>query len=305
MKMGNQKTVTNAEVRTVLNKGIRKQSSLTTDELGILNYGLGGDFTVKSEVLTELGTKVRPYKSMKQFVGIVPVIEPTGYYSKEDDTNITEMTDLGALNSVPAITIPTSEEKLKGVAWEIKKYAAVTKMTNEFLKDTSTEPASAFMQLHSKKSVTTENKVIFAAIQNGITPDVVTEKQFTDSLDSDLDASLESEIIVVTNQDGLKKLKGFAGYRVLETSNGPKRFIDIYPIEIFSNNVLPNVATGIPLFYGSFKESVKFFDYETLQIRISEVDGFESDESYIRGIEKYDVQRFGTPDYEYKVLSLV
>lgn len=297
------KTIDNKKVVELLNKGFKDINTLSKEERAILNVE-NNDFAVKQEVLTDLVEKKDRYKSMKSLIDVIPVTEDSGVYSSSDNESTGEMVLIEATEENPFPSIPVQQNKLEGFNWKVKKYAAVSRISSELIEDSQENFTKFFATLHDKKQARTENKVIFATMAEGITPEAVGVEGFVDGLDNDINASYEASASVVTNQDGLKQLRKLPQYSVIDTDEGVKRYFDIYPLEVFSNDELPNLETGTPIFYGSFKDSVKLFEQD-LKIKATEKVDFLKAMTHIRGIINFDVKKFDSPNYEYKLLPLI
>jgi HK97 family phage major capsid protein len=292
------------ELRSILNRALRGQE-LAVEEREVLSFTDLG-IEAPSRVKTELLDSKRPYKSMKQFVHVIPVTREVGRYTTEDESQVGELFEFDTITG-----IPYSDVHIKGILWETKPRGSLTSIGSSHFHDAAFDLVQMIRRSHGRKAVKTENKLIFAKLREGIVPGQILEQALYDSLDTDLDPSLEKEITIVTNQDGLKKIKNFADYKVIETANGIRRFLDIYPIECFSNGELPNIDNGdttfsAPIFYGSFNQSIKFFDHQTVDIAVSTATKFNQDLHVLRGIESFDVQKHGTgtPNYKYNLIKL-
>ena len=57
-----------------------------------------------------------------------------------------------------------------------------------------------------------------------------------------------------------------------------------------SNEILATKTAGMPFYVGSMTEAVAFFDRQQVAIRASSEAGFTKNATYVRAIERFDVQ---------------
>lgn len=299
------------ELRSMVNKAIRKQE-LSAEEREVLTVSNSG-IELPTEVKTDLLESKRPYKSMKQFVHVIPVSKTRGNYTAEDESNIGELHELDPVNG-----IPTSDENIKGLNYEVKGRGSISPVGASTFNNAALDLVDMVRRSHGRKAVKTENKLIFATMQQGLTPESVTGgyDELSKLAIEDIDPALENETVIITNQDGLKELVGTLdanGNSLLKaislSGNKPKYYLGVNPVECFSNKELPSIDNGdgtfsAPFFYGSFNQSIKFFEYDTMEISVATVAEFHRDLYLIKGIEKFDVQKHGQGDYQYKLLTL-
>lgn len=284
-------------VRSVINKAMRKQP-LTSPELEVVNLDKGA-ITLPYQTLGEALDYQRTYKSMKLLVDVIPVTERTGNYVGENEEAVTELSEF---------PLPDNEPHFRGVNWDVVERGSLNPVSSSLYRDSAFDLVTVLEKNHGKKAIKTENKLIFALLQEGKTPGAITNSNdLSSALIDDLDPSVETETVIVTNKDGWKKMKlwkdttGQYLVKVVGTPEGPKRYYDGYPVEVFSNSELPSISGQAPVFYGAFKQVVKFFEYQTMDIKVSEAEGWGKFYHLVRGIESFDVKKLHN-DYGYKLI---
>lgn len=295
--------LTNAFNQTVLGREIPKDFKASLSKA----TGENGGFLVPEDLKGDIEEAKKYNKAISQFVHVIPGKTSKGYYTTESEANYGELQEINDSTNI-------AEENLKviGFNWELKKYGSFTALSEELNDDTDFNLFKWFKNTHAEKATKTENKVIFSTVKASLaTKQIASVAELKTSLNKDFNPALENEILIVTNQDGLEKAESFI--EVLKGENeDPKRYLDVYRVEVYSNDDLPTIidATNgdrVPFIYGSFKRSVKMFTDDKVEAKfVKNPFGIEKPNHVMRGIERFDVQVVpGTTQLIYAEMPLV
>lgn len=283
---------TKLDIRNALNNHMRGksvpaefQSALSTQ------VNEDGAFLIPEELKSDITIAKRHNKSMSQFVHVIPVKNAKGIYSDEDENNNNyELIDFDT-----DIEITEQTLKLKGVSWNLKSKGSFTPISEPLYEDAAYDLFEHFKNAHAEKATKTENKMIFTSLRESLVA-----KQLTNvvdlklSLNKDLNPALDSEIVIVTNQDGYEifnKLDSNGDPIKYFYNEGPKRYFDIYRFEVFSNDDLPSVNGKAPFIYGAFKRSVKLFTADKVGVLlVKNPYGLRDRKHIMRGVEELDIK---------------
>lgn len=282
----------------VKNKGIRKLFNLylrgkkDKEFDNVLSKTTDG-VLMPEELKHDLEAAKQYHNSVRQFVDVITVKELEGTYVTDDPSNVfQELVDFGEGKQ-----ITEQDLKVKAVAYELKRYGSFIKVSEELYQDADFDIVKFFFNEHAVKAVKTENKLVFNAIISNIPVKHLDSGQaLKTSLFKDLNPALQREIKVITNQDGLEKLanEGLVE-NVIQPDGTLRRYLDIYPLEVYSNDELAGNGNGIPVIYGALSREVKLFTRDRLEVKVNMQTGFVRELILIRGIEDYDVKVLPNP----------
>ncbi len=253
------------------------KASLVTDEQTAL---------IPKEFKTNINQIKQFNKSLRQFVEVVPVTELKGTYATEDESN-------GNNELVDMDSNPLEEQNFKfsGVDFDIKPYGSFTSLSAELMEDTSVDINSYFEKKHAEKATKTENKLIFNAIQSGLTAKSLADlSALSTSLNNDLNPSVENEVNIIVNQDSFEVIKSNVKY-FKDENQKPKPYFEGYPVEVYSNDELISNTGTAPFIYGSMNRGVKLFNFENVEVLLVKYPfGTRNRAHVLRGIERLDVK---------------
>ena len=284
-------------LKQIFNKAIRGIELSPEEKTKVVNLGVD-EFTLPEEVKAAVIKTNIQYKRMKDFVEVVPVSTKKGTYFDGNDSNVT------ALNVISYDTpIAEISPAAKTTDWELVRYASISEIEGRLYKDANYDLTKIVENYHGKRTTKTENQLIFSALTNGMVPTAIADSSaLLTAMATEADPSLEDSTIIVTNQDGFKKLKSLPDYQVIKTDQGVKRFIDIYPLEVFSNTDLASINDKAPIFFGAFERAVKLFTRNELEVKTSHHIEFLKEHLLVRCIESFDVKLHDVTKYKYKLL---
>lgn len=294
-------------------KALRREP-LTDVEAALLTTGTDGEsYLIPQDVKTKINELRRQYKSARPLIGSYPTTTLTGTLVFEDISTVTELTNFTDDNT----ELPTSNNpKFTPVNYTVKAYGAILPVSRTLLQNETGGLLDYLGRWFNKKAIRTENKKIFETLKLNKTPkDLTGFKALKKSLTVDIDPALESEIVIVTNQDGFAYLDDevdTTGRPILQpdpTKPTQKLFMG-YPVIVFSNAELPNVVdtttgtTKAPFFYGALNEGAIFVDRDVYEFSSSEHAGFTKNQVFLRIIEYFDVIQADKDAYVYGELKL-
>lgn len=285
---------------------------LTDVEAALISTGTNGEnYLIPQDVKTKINELRRQYKSARPLIGSYPTTTLTGTLVFEDISTVTELTNFTDNDTeLPASNNP----KFVTVSYTVKEYGAVLPVSRTLLQNETGGLLDYLGRWFNKKAVRTENKKIFETLKLNKTPkDLTGFKALKKSLTVDIDPALESEIVIVTNQDGFAYLDDetdTTGRPILQpdpTKPTQKLFMG-YPVVVFSNAELPNIVdtdgTKAPVFYGALNEGAIFVDRDVYEFSASEHAGFTKNQIVLRIIEYFDVVQADKDAYMYGLLKL-
>lgn len=258
------KTKENANaIRAMIKKTLGKHLTDVENALLIPASGTGenGEGYILPEEVTTLITKlVRQYKSLSSVLGTMPVSTLTGSFPVENFDTVSELVDFADGTPIDDIT----DIKFKNVSFSLKEKAGFIALSNTLLGMTDNDLIAYVAEIFAKKKVATENKMGLATLKSNKTAKSIADwKALKKSINKDLDPATKANLVIVTNQDGFDTLDSALdseGRPVLQPDpTQPTRMLFMgYPVEVFSNTLMPTVSTKAPIFYGDLKDTVKF-----------------------------------------------
>lgn len=270
--------------------------------------GNGEGYILPQDIKTLIQKKIRQYKSFRDILGYMPTTALTGSFPVENFETLTGLVDF------TDGTDGTDVEDIKftNVSFSLKEKAAFIKLSNTLLKMTDNALIEYVADCFAKKAVITENTMAIATLKNGKTAKELADwKALKSSTNKDLDPGVLYGMCYVTNQDGFDVLDSAVdanGRPILQPmpTDATKKTFNGYPVEVFSNGMLPTVGGKAPIFYGNLEEAAKFVDVDDYAFATSEHAGFMSNTTVARVIEHVDVVQVDKSDkiYVYGTLTV-
>lgn len=180
------------------------------------------------------------------------------------------------------------------VAYKIASYGDIIPVSNELVDDNNVNLMEVIGRRFAVKSINTENDKILAKLPTSATP-ITNYKGIIKALNTKIDPMQAISAVILTNQDGydyLDELTDSMGRPLLTRSLADPamsvfRGKMVIPV---SNEILATKTAGMPFYVGSMTEAVAFFDRQQVAIRASSEAGFTKNATYVRAIERFDVQ---------------
>lgn len=304
--MKNQAQAANS-LRAIIKASMRK--SLTEAENALLVQvpgsadGNGEGYLLPQDINTLIQRKIRQYKSFRDVLGYMPTTALSGSFPVEDFETLSELVDFtdGTDGTEP------TDIKFKNVPFALKQKGALLALSNTLLSMTDEALIAYVAEVFAKKAVITENKMAITKLATGKTKKAIADwKALKKSINVDLDEGVKFGAVVVVNQDGwnvLDEAVDLDGRPVLQPdpTNATRKMFAGLPVHVYSNALLPTVATKAPIYYGNLAESVKFVDTNNYAFATSAEAGFTKNVTYARVIENVDVVQVDSSDKIYIV----
>ena len=280
---------------------------LTDIENTLVTTGSNGEnLLIPKDVSTKIYELKRQYKSARNIVGHYPTTTLEGSYPIETIDTLTELTNFTESDDVPESNAP----KFTNVEYKIKEYGGILPLSNTLIKNETAGLVNYLARWFAKKSVRTENKLIFAKLKEGKSPEAIADlDDLATIINVDLDPACVINGIIVTNQDGFNYMdmqKDATGRGLLEKdpTNPTRKMFKGLPIEVYSNAELPTVEHKAPVFIGDTVEGVDLVDRESLEFAMSSEAGFKQNKTYRRVIESFDVTAKDKGAYVYGEIDI-
>ena len=252
----------------------------------------GEGYILPQDIRTKIKEKLRQFRSLREVCGYLKTTSLTGSYPSDNDEtegliDFTDGTD-GTYVTDPAFT---------PVSWSLKEKGAFIKISNTLLSLTDNDLINYIVKRFAKKAVITENAMAKAKLEANKTAKTLSGwEALKESINVDLDPDALYNTKIITNQDGfnaLDKALDHNGRSVLQPdpTQPTKRLFMGYPVEVFSNAMLPSDSTNnvAPIYYGNIEEGVQFVDLDNISFASSKEVGFMSNTTICRLIEWVDV----------------
>ena len=252
----------------------------------------GEGYILPQDIRTKIKEKLRQFRSLREVCGYLKTTSLTGSYPSDNDEtegliDFTDGTD-GTYVTDPAFT---------PVSWSLKEKGAFIKISNTLLSLTDNDLINYIVKRFAKKAVITENAMAKAKLEANKTAKTLSGwEALKESINVDLDPDALYNTKIITNQDGfnaLDKALDHNGRSVLQPdpTQPTKRLFMGYPVEVFSNAMLPSDSTNnvAPIYYGNIEEGVQFVDLDNISFASSKEAGFMSNTTICRLIEWVDV----------------
>ncbi len=180
------------------------------------------------------------------------------------------------------------------VAYKIASYGDIIPVSNELVDDNNVNLMEVIGRRFATKAINTENDKILAKLPTSATA-ITDYKGIIKALNTKIDPMQAISSVILTNQDGydyLDELTDSMGRPLLtrslaDPSMSVFRGKTVIPA---SNQILATKTAGMPFYVGSMTEAVAFFDRQQVAIRASSEAGFTKNATYVRAIERFDVQ---------------
>ena len=271
--------------------------------------------TIPQDIRTAINLLVRQYDSLQQYVKTETVATLTGSRVYEKWSDIQPLAQIEEGKTISDL----DEPKLSVVKYLIKKYAGIITVTDDVLADTAENILSWLSTWVARKVVVTRNQAIIKLMQ--AMPNKKTITKFDDLKDlalTGVDPAIQATSIFITNQTGLAKLaevKDALGRYLLQCcpTNPEVRMIEGKKISVVSDRWLPAITsedgktTTYPLFFGDASQAITLFDRQNMTLLSTNLaaGAFESDETKLRVIDRFDVQSTDTEALVYGSFSAI
>lgn len=262
-----------------------------------------GGYTVPQDIQTLINHYKEARFSLESLVSVEGVTAPTGrrtFVSRANHTGFSLVAEAGAIGK-------TNIPQFVPVSYTIKKYAGYLPVTNELLSDSDANIVNTLIGWLGEEDIATKNSLIITALKTKTKVTMTDLDDIKTAVNVTLGQAFAGSVRIVTNDDGLNyldTLKDDGGVRYLLSPDmdpdSPFKMrlavgATTIPVVVVPNGILATYQTdGIPFFVGDFKEAIKIFDRQRLNIMTSNVasvtgfNAFEQDMTLFRAIERLD-----------------
>lgn len=218
----------------------------------------------------------------------------SGSFVYEKLSNMTPFAKVTQWGTIAEVTAPQFE----GKEWKIEDYAGILPIPNTLLQDSDQNLMAFIAKWIARKTVVTRNAEILSVITTTYTTKkaIADVDAVKDILNVTLDRAFDATASIVTNQDGfnwLDKLKDTEGRYLLQTdvTDPTKKRLFGKLVHVLPNHTLPTASKKVPIFFGDFKEAIRFYDRGVYEITSTNIggDSYKRNSTDIRVIDRFDV----------------
>lgn len=290
---------------SVIAKMLQKKPLSDAENALIVGGTSGESNLIPTDVDLTIREARKTYQSLKDYVTVYPTatLKGTNVYAAGNDSELTSFDDGDTLTDS---TSPSFSTK----SWSIGFYGNTFPVSNILI---GAEQAGlmAYINRHFlRKAITTENKAIITALKKDKTAVAIKGLSgLRKQINTALDDSYMVDAVILTNHTGFEMLDSEVdaiGRPML--NRNPVDPTDLrymgLPVIKVSDALLPNESGGAaPIFFGSLKAGITFYDYMQLQFAISEHALFSKNQTAMRIIEGFTVMQEFSDAYVYGKLS--
>lgn len=271
------------------NKAVLGKSLTETQSALVEKVEEDGGYLVPKEQRTQIEELKRQLIPLKQYCNVVPVATLSGSMPLEVDAN-DELINFDEMEE-----INQSDIKFGQVKWLLNDYGDIIPISNSLLQDEKANLTNYVGARFSKKAVKTENKKILEVLSKSKKVEGEDYKTIQTALNKELGPSISANAIIITNQDGYDYLDS------LTDSNNRPLMSDSLTVEgaktfkgkivvVLSNQHFSSTASKLTFYVGDLSSAVAFFDRQVYEMAVSKEAGFTKNATFMRVIERFDVQ---------------
>ncbi|MDQ0204074.1 phage major capsid protein [Pectinatus haikarae] len=269
-----------------------------------------GGYLIPTEQFAQLLEFRRSYTALKSFCTIRAAGSRNGQQPTigEEDGTLTNFEELNE--------IAQSDLDFAQIKYAVKDYGDIIPIANQLLEDVDIDLMSVIGQRFARKAINTENAQILAII-NALTATVPTTgyKSIQTALNKTLDPAISAGATIFTNQTGYDYLDQLtdSNKRPLLTASlaDPTQYLfKGRRIVMLKDTLLANDTTTeagktlAPFVVGSMSDLIHFFDRVGIEIAVSTEAGFTKNATFVRAIERFDVQEVDSAAMTYLKLDV-
>lgn len=286
---------------------ILKKQSLSEPENALITGDTdttGTAYLVPEDVDLKIREARKSYQSLKELVTVYPVntLSGTAVYDSEDTADLIAFDDGDEIGAA-------TEPKFTQGKWNIGFHGAIMPISN-ILQGAEQAGLMAYInRWFVRKAIRTENKAILTAMtENKEAVEISGLAGLKEQINTGIEDDYLIDGVILTNHTGFQMLDGevdASGRPMLNRDplNPAKLMYMGLPVIKVSDKLLENVGGKAPIFIGSLKAGISFYDYMSLQFAVSEHMFFNKNQTALRVIEGFTVkQEFGDA-YIYGLLS--
>lgn len=252
--------------------------------------GAKGGYTIPEEFVKPIAEARQKLIELKNYCTVKNVNRLTGVMPACGSEN----GELTAFDENETIT--NSAIDFSQVKFTLKSYKDIIPVSNELLADTDVDLVGFINTRFAKKAVNAENKAIITLLNTLEENAGTTYTDIISALNTKLDAAISADAIIITNQDGFDYLDTLVdnnGAPILTRSFADEKtaLLRGHEIVVVSNSALATTANKLPFFVGSLEDFAYFFAKNGVELAADSSAGFTSNTTYLRAVERFDVQK--------------
>lgn len=264
------------------------------------NTDESGGLIIPVDVQTKINEYKRAYPfNMQELVSSETVSFRSGtrvFEKLAESTPWIEIEEWDTIAEVPAMQFEKKQ-------YSIKDYAGILPIPNRMLQDTDAALMDTVARYIARKTLITRNKVILDTLAELYSDpsDFSGLDAIKNALNVELDLAFVANAQIITNQDGynyLDNLKDDTGNYLLQPDvvNGTGKTLLGKQVVVVPNRELPTKDTNAPVYIGSLKEVILFFDRGVYEVRGTDIggDAFTRNSYDIRVIDRFGVESWDT-----------
>ena len=249
-----------------------------------------GGYLIPQEFITPIAEARKEFIALKDLCTLKMVNRLTGVMPKAaaEDGKLVEFEENTAVNK--------DSIDFGQVSFKVKSKGDIIPVSNELLSDADVDLVGFINQRFAKKAINTENADIVTLLDTATSSDITDYKGILKALNVDLDPAVAADAVIITNQDGfnyLDSLTDSEGRPLLTYSFADFKTVTFrgHKIVYLSNTAIPTNTKKIPFYVGSLADYAYFFEREGVELAADSSAGFTTNTTYLRAIERYDVQK--------------
>lgn len=285
-----------------------KRKPLTDAENAMLvgDEDTGTNYLVPEDVSLTIREARKSYTSvaLKELVRVYPTSMLSGsrVYDVEGNGKLIAFEDGDEIGNLPE---PNFVQK----KWSVNQYGGFMAVSNLLA---GAEKAGLMAYINNefvRDAIRTENEIILNALKRDKTPiEIKGLAGLKEQINLGIEPDYLSDGVIVTNQTGWHMLDSetdAVGRPMLNRDplNPTQHLYMGLRVVRLSDNVLENVGGKAPVFIGSLKAGICFFDYTALEFAVSKEVEFRRNQTVIRVIERFAVEQEFPQAYIYGLLS--
>ncbi|WP_077736759.1 phage major capsid protein [Bacillus sonorensis] len=287
-----------SEERSMMERVLRENRALSAGS------DKDGGYTVPDDISTEILKSIQELNSVRNLVRVVPKTSPSGSYPVRK----------GAAGKLYNTAEKEQIQELKNMEFDqiwynVKKFAGFMPISSELLNDSFVNFVREIVDWLSESAVVTENEEIFYGkggetnVEGIITsgkyktfkaPSVITIK-FLRKVKNQIKRGYRKNAKWVMNTEAFETLaniedKNGRGILAQDPRDEDNFLLFGRPVEVYDEIVTDDKTQKTHILFGDFQRGYFMFDRQKFEIKSTDVgvDAFLTDQTYFRGIERFD-----------------
>ncbi|MGQ9028661.1 phage major capsid protein [Bacillus licheniformis] len=287
-----------SEERSMMERVLRENRALSAGS------DKDGGYTVPDDISTEILKSIQELNSVRNLVRVVPKTSPSGCYPVRKGVagklyNTAEKEQIKELKNM----------EFDQIWYNVKKFAGFMPAPSELLNDSFVNFVREIVDWLSESAVVTENEEIFYGkggetnVEGIITsgkyktlkaPSVITIK-FLRKVKNQIKRGYRKNAKWVMNTEAFETLaniedKNGRGILAQDPRDEDNFLLFGRPVEVYDEIVTDDKTQKTHILFGDFQRGYFMFDRQKFEIKSTDVgvDAFLTDQTYFRGIERFD-----------------